>query len=276
MIPRANITAWRQQAPWRLDSQVEQDLVLSRALVQMFQSKLVKNTLAFRGGTAIHKLFLQPPSRYSEDIDLVQMKAEPIGAVLDEIRRVLDPWLESPRSKRGEGRVTLVYRFESTSQPVHELRLKVEINTREHFHLFDLEPRPVAVQNPWFSGKAIVPVYNLAELLGTKLRALYQRKKGRDLFDLYAARAHMDKNQADILKVFHAYLKRMKVRVSRAQFEMNLASKRIDPVFFQDVEPLLPLNANWSFNAALDYVQETLVSQLPGDPWKRPSQNNKV
>ena len=36
MIPRASITAWRKAAPWGDNTQVEQDLVLSRALVELF------------------------------------------------------------------------------------------------------------------------------------------------------------------------------------------------------------------------------------------------
>lgn len=58
MIPRAYITAWRSEAPWPLDSQVEQDLVLSRALADIFSHPGLMNELAFRGGTALHKLSL--------------------------------------------------------------------------------------------------------------------------------------------------------------------------------------------------------------------------
>lgn len=71
MIPRANITAWRSVAPWPSNEQVEQDLVLSRALVAMFSQKVVADRAIFRGGTALHKLFLWASRRYSEDIDLV-------------------------------------------------------------------------------------------------------------------------------------------------------------------------------------------------------------
>ena len=71
MIPRAYITAWRRIAPWSTDAQVEQDLVLSRALVEIFSDSRLSRALAMRGGTAIHKLYLSPPSHYSEDIDLV-------------------------------------------------------------------------------------------------------------------------------------------------------------------------------------------------------------
>ena len=41
MIPRANITAWRHHASWPANEQVEQDLVLSRALVEMFGQPVV-------------------------------------------------------------------------------------------------------------------------------------------------------------------------------------------------------------------------------------------
>lgn len=78
-------------APWPDDAQIEQDLVLSRALVEMFQRREVAQALAFRGGTALHKLYVDPPARYSEDIDLVQRVAEPIGPVVNDLRATLDP-----------------------------------------------------------------------------------------------------------------------------------------------------------------------------------------
>ena len=37
MIPEAAITHWRNVAPWPQDAQVEQDLILSRALVEIFR-----------------------------------------------------------------------------------------------------------------------------------------------------------------------------------------------------------------------------------------------
>jgi hypothetical protein len=80
MIPRAAITAWRPSAPWSTDAQVEQDLVLSRAIVEIFSDPTLASALVFRGGTALHKLFLAPAQRYSEDIDLVQAAPGPIGA----------------------------------------------------------------------------------------------------------------------------------------------------------------------------------------------------
>lgn len=75
VIPRAYITAWRSDAPWPDDAQVEQDLVIARALVELFGRPSLAAALAFRGGTALHKLHFESSGRYSEDIDLVQMEA---------------------------------------------------------------------------------------------------------------------------------------------------------------------------------------------------------
>ena len=133
MIPRDYITEWRAEAPWIDDAQVEQDLVISKALVDIFSHPVLCNALAFRGGTALYKLHLKPPARYSEDIDLVQVDAGPAGELMDALREALNPWLGDPRWKQTEGRVTFTYRFDSEDKPPLPLKLKVEMNTREHF-----------------------------------------------------------------------------------------------------------------------------------------------
>ena len=74
MIPRDHILEWREKAPWPQDLQVEQDLIIGRALVEIFSNPALHDGLALRGGTALYKLHL-PAARYSEDIDLVQTKA---------------------------------------------------------------------------------------------------------------------------------------------------------------------------------------------------------
>ncbi len=81
---------------------VEQDLVISRALVCLYNDPTIKDSLVFRGGTALNKLFIKPASRYSEDIDFVQTRSEPIGATINAIRQVFKPWLGEPRRKMTE------------------------------------------------------------------------------------------------------------------------------------------------------------------------------
>ena len=241
MIPRANITAWRSHAPWPSNEQVEQDLVLSRALVAMFTAETVTNQAVFRGGTALHKLFIGTGRRYSEDIDLVQRDAGRIGELIDTIRDALDPWLGNPTWKQGQGRFTLVYRFETTFPPVSAMRLKIEINTREHFSVPPIAQRPFAVANPWFSGSVALPVYQLDELLATKMRALYQRKKGRDLFDLWVAlpagRNRHERSHRRMLSALHGS-RRSDGLASRVRSESGseaqnrgLSGRRLAPCF---------------------------------------------
>ena len=67
------------------------------------------------------------------------------------------------------------------------MRLKVEINTREHVAMLGYAKRSFSVRSRWFERTAGIRTFELDELLATKLRALYQRKKGRDLFDLMVA-----------------------------------------------------------------------------------------
>lgn len=143
--------------------------------------------MAFRGGTALHKLYLKPASRYSEDVDLVQIKPGPIKPIMKKLGEIITFFEENRTTQvRGHG-AKVLYRFTSEYEGIR-MRLKLEINCREHFNLLDWVNFPFEVNREWFSGKTEIRTYNINELLGTKLRALYQRSKGRDLFDLNYAR----------------------------------------------------------------------------------------
>jgi predicted nucleotidyltransferase component of viral defense system len=268
VIPKDFITEWRERAPWVLDRQVEQDLAISRALVELFSRQPIADTLAFRGGTALYKLHMTPAARYSEDIDLVQTNAGGIGEVLDAIHAALDPWLGKPKWKQTEGRVTLNYRFESEDIPPVGLKLKVEINSREHFTVLGLKEHRFEVASRWFTGAANLRTYDLHEMLGTKLRALYQRKKGRDLFDLSLALQRDDISPERIVEVFAKYMEADGAKVTRAMFEQNLAAKKADPIFTADLRPLLTHPQAWNFDDAFDRVWTVLIARLPGEPWK--------
>jgi len=268
VIPRAHVTAWRRSAPWPTDAQVEQDLVLSRALVEMFQDQAVSRVAMFRGGTALHKLFLEKPGRYSEDIDLIQVEPGPIGPLLGAIRAVLDRWLGKPGSKRGSDRVSLLYRFETTSRPIQPMRLKLEINTREHVCMMGRSARRFEVSNPWFSDSTDVPTFLIEEILATKLRALYQRKKGRDLYDLWLALSRLKIDDEKVVECFVRYMEAAGARVSRAEFEANLSEKLESPSFLGDLAPLLPTGVIFDAPTGGDLLQRRILARLPGDPWK--------
>lgn len=180
--------------------------------------------------------------------------------------------LGEPRWKSNRGRATLVYRFDSESQPVTSMRLKIEINTREHFAILGFTEKVFKIKSLWFSQQTTLTIFHLEELLATKLRALYQRKKGRDLFDLVIILKKfpvLDITQ--MLQAFHQYMAFDQTKVSRAEFEANLAGKLNDEAFINDIFPLLPLEYNIADYHPVDdviHVQERIISQLPGDSWK--------
>lgn len=119
MIPESYIESWRSHVPWQTLAMVEEDLVISRALINLYSAPKIQDSLIFRGGTALNKLF------------------------------------------------------------------KVEINTTEHFQVRSPLMVPYSIDSEWFQGNCMIATYEIEELLATKLRALYQRRKGRDLFDLW-------------------------------------------------------------------------------------------
>ena len=265
MIPRANVTAWRRVAPWPSDAQVEQDLVLSRVLVELFSRPSLAERVAFRGGTALHKLYFAPPARYSEDIDLVQRERGPIGPVADEIRDTLAPWLGTPSTRAGRDVFTLVFRFTTSSTPAVTMRVKIEINTREHRAVEGFVTLPFEVESPWFAGSADVVTFGLCELLGTKLRALFQRKKGRDLFDLALGVDHPEFDAERVVDVFGRYTAGVAL-ITRARFEENMAGKLRDPNFAADVRALLGTGVGHEPARAWERVSAHLVSRLPERP----------
>src|SRR6266704_489216 len=129
MIPAQNIVAWGNTVPWADQRQVEQDLIICRALVDIFVDAALRDALRFRGGTALNKLHFPAPLRYSEDIDLVRTTAGPIGPVLDRVRERLEPWLG--RANFDQSPVAPKLRFRAPAEDpaaTAQIRLKVEIN----------------------------------------------------------------------------------------------------------------------------------------------------
>ncbi len=275
MIPAQNIVAWGNVVPWADQRQVEQDLIISRALVEIFSNDMLRDALRFRGGTALNKLHFPEPLRYSEDIDLVRTSAGPIGPILDQLRVVLEPWLG--RAQFDQSRVAPKFRFrvEAEDGSGVPIRLKTEINTRE-IGAFDAPTAlPLEIVNPWFSGEAAIPTFSREEMLATKLRALLQRDKGRDLYDLAHALDVFEGLEVDrIVEMLGRHLGLSGQAISRAQAQERMFAKLANPRFLLDMRPLLPAAQveAWtqeSTEEAFRRVFADLVDRLPGDPWAR-------
>lgn len=269
MIPLAFLQAWSVKAPWPDLRQVEQGLIICRALCDLFNSPALRGRITFRGGTAIHKLLFKQPLRYSEDIDLVQLQAEPIGPTIDAIRQSLN-WLGEPGRQQAGHSMHLMYRFASEADSGSKLKLKVEINTREHKSLLGIRHYPFAVENDWYHGRAAIASFEPEELFGTKLRALLQRRKNRDLFDLGQGLDQLELNVPKLLASFHHYLAMESAPITRAVAEQRMLEK-LARSLTEDVAPLLPAGIRFTDEMAVrafERVWTKLVAQLQGDRWK--------
>lgn len=111
----------------------------------------------------------------------------------------------------------------------------------------------------------MITTYQLNELLGTKLRALYQRKKGRDLFDLQVA---LDKAEISPDKVLECYNRYMEFVVGKVptykQFVQNMELKLEDPEFLADTEGLLEGSYGFDPQRAYEMVKEAFIDKMPG------------
>ena len=263
MIPRRYIEEWKEHAPWPDNSQVEQDLIIERALVQIFSDDLLRSNLAFRGGTALHKLYLSPQARYSEDIDLVQTKEGPIKPLLVRLRERLDFLGTKRKVEQTEHNNTVIYSFDSEIPPEIKMKLKVEINTREHFTVLGLKEIPFRVKNSWFSGECKIVTYELEELLGTKLRALYQRKKSRDLFDPYWAYKNSSMDTDKVLKCYKAYMKAdVDHPPTKKNYIANMEDKMQDEEFTNDIHVILRPGIEYDNEAAYQLIKTKLLEKI--------------
>jgi len=269
LIPTSYLQAWAARAPWPDVRQVEQDLVICRALCDLFNASQLSGKIAFRGGTAINKLLFDHPLRYSEDIDLVQTRPEPIGSTVDAVRDALR-WLGKCQREQAGHSMHLVFKFEPEIDPQIKMKLKVEINTREHQSLLGHRPYPFSIQSDWYSADANILSFEPEEIFATKLRALLQRRKNRDLFDLHHGLTKLDLNADRLIACFDHYLALEGHSITRAEAEKRML-KKLTRSLTEDVEPLLPTGLRFDAAdaiAAFEHVWTALIIHMKGDPWK--------
>ena len=262
MITRQAIIEWQENVPWIDMRQVEQDLIISRAISAIYSDEYLTSRLAFRGGTALHRIYFSPPARYSEDIDLVQIVAEPIGMVLDRLREMLG-FLGKPAILQKKNNNTLVFRTTSVYPPETPLKLKIEINCNEHFTVHGFVKAPYIMRNTWYSGNCNIVTFCLDELIGTKIRALYQRRKGRDLFDLYLAALMRETNPDNAVQCFKQYITFSDLDVPTGkEYLHNLENKMNNRLFVSDTEGILRPDIEYAPIQAFDVVKSIFIDRI--------------
>lgn len=149
----------------------------------------------------------------------------------------------------------MVYKYGSVAR--QQKKLKIEINIKKTLPQKGLESVPFQVESEFFTGKSDLQIFDREEMIGTKIRALYQRNKGRDLFDLFEART-LGLNWGSIVKSF----KLLGENISKQNLEENLLAKMSNPEFMDDIKPLLPTDIKYDPQEAYKWFTGEIIPRL--------------
>ena len=259
MIPSSHIAHWAHEHPWPTADQVEQDLLLAQAICEIASDPLLGGELVIRGGTAYHKLFLPRPYRYSEDLDYVRTTAGGIGDITKRLTSLGRSLGYDVRTEMGR-HPKVFWRY--TADSGAKGKIKVEMNTFERSPALPLASVPMAIASPWCEYEQEIPTFQVEELVATKLRALYQRSKGRDLFDLWLALTVLKLDPDAIAAAFPPY---RPDGVTAKLMRANLERKLGDRDFCHDCDQLIAGGAGscgYDAQEAGALVDERLISLL--------------
>ena len=275
---RQDILAHQAFVPWTSQLQVEQDLLLCHAMVALFNDNFLRSQVAMRGGTLLHKVHLAPAARYSEDIDLVAIGDRPETHIRLAIRRVLKDLLGTPqtsfwatlrlavRNTVAPSRVLrTTYSMRSIMEPNRTLEIVVEANVSERKSYRPVVEMPFSFRYHNEVFQTHLKGFDIHEMLGTKMRALFQRKHGRDLFDLYWAltQSPTPVKPKEVIASFQHYLALEKTKIGRDEFISILQRHLKDPGFCSDMQPLLRADIAYDPQVAGKLVISKLLKLLP-------------
>jgi predicted nucleotidyltransferase component of viral defense system len=280
-LTRRDILEHQQNVPWPNLRQVEQDLLLCQSMIALFNDDFLQSQVAMRGGTLLHKVHLAPASRYSEDIDLVIVGDRPDDHISKAIRRVLrvilgkptfSAWEEIKLAVRNAVKPSKVlretYHVRSIADPGgNPLEIVVEVNATERKPYKDIAQLPFELKLRNQTHQTMVYGFDINEMLGTKMRALFQRTRGRDLFDLYWAltKSTEPADPAGIIDAFQHYMEQEKSEAGRDDFIEAMNIKLADKGFMSDMNPLLRTGLTYNPKVAGEYVIKNLLMLIPED-----------
>jgi predicted nucleotidyltransferase component of viral defense system len=234
-------------------------------MIEIAKDPVLGPELRLRGGTCLHKLHLETPWRYSEDLDYVRSTHSGIKPYVAALRAIAGEIGLDVSAVNTSGQMVHVILDAEPTTPPGRIRIKIETNIAETIPYHEPITIPHTVDSPWWSGRADIPTFIVEEMLGTKLRALYQRSKGRDLFDHWVFLTTTQIEDAEVVDAFHHYMG--DDAFTYPELAQNLAAKLADGDFGSDVEGLvLELPAEYVVVEAADLFMERIGSKLRNAP----------
>ena len=257
-------------------------MLILKTIFSFYTNKLLKENFAFRGGTALHKCYLQNNLRFSEDIDLNQCSNFKLDQTKEEIKKIFQD-IGFPLEKHFRDTPYGIQLSGHYNSKITERKdkLKIDINCNEHFTLFGFKTKKLHIQNPYMDENIEVLTYDLNELIGQKLCALMQRTKGRDLMDIYYASQHPDFNIKKTAKATYTHAvytpayssggheKADKARTfyepitfSEKYFRNKLNEHENNPQFTNDIKRYLNKGIDYNQKEAFVWAKDSLIKKV--------------
>lgn len=159
------------------------------------------------------------------------------------------------------------YDLPSVAEPGRTVRIVVETNVTERHSHRGIVAKDFAFELGGSIQRCVLRSFDIHEILGTKMRALFQRAQGRDLFDLYhALRTDASIDARAIVDAFRHYMDREGTLAHREQFVALLEERLRDRGFRSDMHSLLRPGVEYDVQAAATLVKERLLGLLPPEP----------
>ncbi len=149
------------------------------------------------------------------------------------------------------------------------ISIKIEINVRETVPYRPYVLAPFQVESRWWSGSAEVRTFRAEEILATKLRALYSRRKGRDLFDLWLTLTQLTIDDQLVVDGLAHYM--TSHIYSYRQLHANLAEKLANAEFLDDIQNLTRDLHGYEHRAAAELLMRHLGARLRNAPAGAPT-----
>ncbi|MCS4541421.1 MAG: nucleotidyl transferase AbiEii/AbiGii toxin family protein [Euryarchaeota archaeon] len=255
-ITETKIKKWASEIKTNNLSLAEQDFRLIHVLKDIYADKFLAERLYLKGGTAINKLFLKETPRLSIDLDFNAIGKK--GKIMEERRKIKDRIIELLKEQDMNYKIKTKTRYEQTTihakyTPVFGTLqpIKLEISFIERFPVLNKVEKELLL--PITNKKFIVTTYSIEEIAATKIRALYDRLKGRDIYDLYhVSRLNPDKTVLRKLVLYYFY--RTRKIFNPKIFFKNIESKFIYRKFVDDVFGFIRTDSGFSLTKAIEEV----------------------
>lgn len=235
MIPREALSHWDDVVPWDDSSLVEQDLALTRLILDIANHPTLFDKLSLKGGTCLHKLWLPEPWRYSEDLDYNRIVSSDPLEIINSLREVASDTGFSDTIFK-QNKLFLHLWLLDALKDGQEFRVKIDIQREIKPDSSAYQYRQLVIDSPWYNNRASVRANTAEDIIASKVLASFQRARPRDLFDMWAAIKAGIVTYADVASRFASYRPDNPERWNTGKAARNLVAKLSDHSYIAELE----------------------------------------